>query len=228
MGQPFYCSAADAGMWGERGSGDGSTPYAWLSSITLLPWLPSFPPQAFPTTIYSFTSPPSVSLQSTAALPLLLLHNPQTPAPSLCAFQRTHVPVQGMYGCSKDCLILIPFRLPQIGSFTLILKCFSSNSDSCPDVGIGPLLQFPHPVRAGPVLLLLLLLRLLFFPLVPSSSWVCVVLCILFLWSGTPVCSQLVFCMHFCVWRCILNVPVERDVLHIHLLLGHCVLSSHH
>ena len=130
----------------------------------MLPWLPSFPPQAFPTTIYSFTSPPSVSLQSTAALPLLLLHNPQTPAPSLCAFQRTHVPVQGMYGCSKDCLILIPFRLPQIGSFTLILKCFSSNSDSCPDVGIGPLLQFPHPPRAGPVLL-----TLLFFPLVSSS-----------------------------------------------------------
>ena len=28
MGQPFYCSAADAGMWGERGYGDGSTPYA--------------------------------------------------------------------------------------------------------------------------------------------------------------------------------------------------------
>ena len=26
MGQPLYCSAADAGMWGEGGSGDGSTP----------------------------------------------------------------------------------------------------------------------------------------------------------------------------------------------------------
>ena len=26
MGQPFYCSAADAGVWGERGYGDGSTP----------------------------------------------------------------------------------------------------------------------------------------------------------------------------------------------------------
>ena len=28
MGQPLYCSAADAGMWGERGYVDGSTPYA--------------------------------------------------------------------------------------------------------------------------------------------------------------------------------------------------------
>ena len=28
MGQPLYCSAADAGMWGERGYGDTSSPYA--------------------------------------------------------------------------------------------------------------------------------------------------------------------------------------------------------
>ena len=125
-----------------------------------------------------------------------------------------------MYGYGKDCLILIPFRLPQISCFTLTLKCFSSDSDSCPDVGIGPLSQFPHPLRAGPVLL-----TLLFFPLVPSSYQVFVVLYILFLWSGIPVCSQLVFCMHFCVSRCIPDVSMERDVLHIHLLLSHLVLS---
>ena len=28
MGQLLYCSAADAGVWGERGYEDGSTPYA--------------------------------------------------------------------------------------------------------------------------------------------------------------------------------------------------------
>ena len=27
MGQPLYCSASDAGVWRERGYGDGSTPY---------------------------------------------------------------------------------------------------------------------------------------------------------------------------------------------------------
>ena len=71
----------------------------------------------------------------------------------------------GMYGCSKDSLILFPFRLPQISCFTLSLKCSSSDSVDCPNVGIGwPLLQFPHPLRAGPVLL-----TLLFLPLVPSS-----------------------------------------------------------
>ena len=52
----------------------------------------------------------------------------------------------------------------------------------------------------------------------------CVDLYILFCWSGTPVCSQRVFCMHFCVWRCVPDVSVERDILHVHLLLHHLVL----
>ena len=66
------------------------------------------------------------------------------------------IPTWGTYGCGKDCLILIPFRLPQISSFTVSLKYFSSDSDNCPDMGIGPL-------RAGPVLL-----TRLFFPPVLS------------------------------------------------------------
>ena len=90
--------------------------------------------------------------------------NPETPAPSFGAFQGTCIPAQGIYGYGKDCLILIVFRLPEIRCFTLSLKCFSSDSDNCPNVGIGPLLQFPYPPRAGPFLLMLLL-----FPLFPSS-----------------------------------------------------------
>ena len=84
-----------------------------------------------------------------------------------CTFQGLYIPVPGMYGCGKDCLILIPFRLPQISCFTLSLKCFSSHSDNGPDVGIRPLFQFPHPPRTGPVLL-----TLLFFPLVLLSCCV--------------------------------------------------------
>ena len=69
------------------------------------------------------------------------------------------------YVCGgKDCLILIPFRLPQMSCFTLSHKCFSSDSGNYPGVGIRPLLQFAHPPRAGPVLL-----TLLFFPLAPWS-----------------------------------------------------------
>ena len=108
--------------------------------------------------------PGSVAPQSTAALILGSLQTPQTPAPSHCALQGTLLPVWGTYGCGKDCLILLPFRLSQISGFTLSLKCFSSDSDSCPDAGIGRALQFQHLPRAGPVLL-----TLLFFPLVPSS-----------------------------------------------------------
>ena len=102
-------------------------------------------------------------------------------------------PCPGYVWLCKDCLILIPFRLSQISCFILSLKCFSSDSDSCPDVGIRPLLQFPDRPRAG-----LVLLTLLFFPLVPWSSQFFMVL-YSFCWSGTPVCSQLVFYMHFCV-----------------------------
>lgn len=70
-----------------------------------------------------------------------------------------------MYGCSKDCLILILFRLPQISCFTLNLKCFSSDSDNCPPCEDWTPLQFLHPPKAGPVLL-----TLLFFPL-SSFAW---------------------------------------------------------
>ena len=49
---------------------------------------------------------------------------------------------------------------------------------------------------------------------------------ILFHWSGTQVCSQLVFCMHFCVWSCIPDVSVEKDVLYVHLLLCYLVLCA--
>ena len=114
--------------------------------------------------ISSLTSRRSTSPQSTAPLALGLLHTPQTPAPSHCAFQGALVSVWGMTGCGKDYLILIPFRLPQISCFTLSLKSFPSDSDNFAAVGTGPLLQFPYPLKAGWALL-----TLLFFPLVPSS-----------------------------------------------------------
>ena len=135
------------------------------------------------------------------------------PAPSHCTFQGTCVPVRGMYGCSKDCLILIPVRLPQITCFTLNLKCFSCDSDNCPDVGIRTLLQFPHPLRAGPVLL-----TLLFFSLVPLSYRVFCG-CIHCLPPSAGVLHALL-CLKVCSW-CIHG---ERYTPHPHLLLHHLVL----
>ena len=40
----------------------------------------------------------------------------------------------------------------------------------------------------------------------------CMILCILFQWSGTPACSQLVFCKIFCVCRWIRDVSTETDI----------------
>ena len=125
---------------------------AWLFSTSishhdLLPHIPSICLSAVNSSPHSGISPQSLNSSS-----------------QLLPFQETHVPAQCIYGCGKDCLILVPFRLPQISCFTLCLGCFSSDSDNCPAVGIGPLLQFPHLPRAGPVPV-----TLLFFPLVPSS-----------------------------------------------------------
>ena len=126
--------------------------YSWL------PWLHRhLPPHSF------LTSPQSVSPQSTAALTLGSLQTPQTPAPSRCALHGTLLPVWGMYGCGKDCLILIPFGLPQVSCFTLSLKYFSSGSDPLL-WGSDPCLSYHKPLKAGPVLL-----TLLFSPLVPFS-----------------------------------------------------------
>ena len=86
------------------------------------------------------------------------------------------VPVRGMYGCGKDCLILIPFRLPQLSCFHLSLKCFSSDSDSCRCGNQTP--------ASGPVLRTLLL-----FPLVPLSYQV---LCLyIFFTTGQGLLSAL-------------------------------------
>ena len=92
-----------------------------------------------------------------------------------------------MYGCGKYYLLLIPFRLPQISCFNLSLKCFSSDSDHCPDVEAGHMLQLPHPPRAGPVLL-----TLLFHPssfVLPSSEWFYI-----FFSSGQVLLSALSWC----------------------------------
>ena len=153
-------------------------------------------------------SPPSPLLDQS-------LHSQQQPSPwdrsrlpklqLPVPLQVTRLPVWGTYACGKDCLILIPFRLPWLSCFTPSLKCFSSDSDNCPDVGIEPLLQFPNPLRAGPVLLTLPLSLL-----VPSSYRVLcgsiysfsgghVLLSALSWYSASTSLSEVVFLMY--PWR---------------------------
>ena len=68
MGQLSIVRLPMLACW-ERGFGDGSHLLRWLSSILLLPWLPSFSPQAFPTTISSLTSPLCLSAVSSSPCP---------------------------------------------------------------------------------------------------------------------------------------------------------------
>ena len=126
---------------------------AWLSSTgishhNLLPHIPLIHLSAVNSSPHPGIAPQSLNSSSQ---PLCL--------PGTCT------PVWGMHGCSKDYLIFIPFRLPQISCFTLSLKCFSSDSDNCRDVGIGRLFQFAHLLGADQVL------PTLSFPLLDPSSY---------------------------------------------------------
>ena len=99
-----------------------------------------------------------------------LLSSPYAPAPNHCVFQETWAPDQGTWGCSKDCLVLTPFRQSQISCFTLqqpqilplCLKQLPQFRDLTPA-------SVPLTPGAGPVLLILL-----FSPsfLCPTEFWI--------------------------------------------------------
>ena len=138
----------------------------WLGSIACfhgcLAFLhPHFPPRSPPShpLDLSLRSQQQPSRWDCSIIPKL-----QLPA---AAPSRGPAPLPGVCTAVARTVIFIPFRLPQISCFTLSLKSFSSDSDNCPAVGMGPLLQFPHTPSAGPVIL-----TLLFLPLVPSSCQV--------------------------------------------------------
>ena len=64
-------------------------------------------------------------------------------------------------------------------------------------------------------------------PGLPPSSFILLSFAWVYIFfSSADRYSQLVFCMHFCVWRCIPDVAMERDVLHVHLLLCRLVLLT--
>ena len=157
MGQPFSPSAADAGVWGGRAFGDGSAVLPCFHGC--LAYLHShFPPQAPPSHPLCLSLPSQLQPSPWDCSTVSKLQLP-APAPS-----REPVSLSRICMAVARTVILILFRLPQVSWFSLSVKYFYCNSDNCPDVGIGPLLQFPHQARAGPVLL-----TLLCFPLVPLS-----------------------------------------------------------
>ena len=135
LGQPLYCSAADAGLWGEAMV--MAPPPTCDSAVSpCFHGCPAFLHRHFPP-----QSPlPSICLSAVNSSPRpgIAPHFPNSSSQPLRLLGDTR-PCPGYdlrpclgyvwHGCGKDCLILIPFRLPQISCFTLSLKCFSSDSD---------------------------------------------------------------------------------------------------
>ena len=148
MGQLLYCSAADAGVWRERGYGDGSTPYGWLSSIALLSWLPGFLPQACPTMISSPISSICLSSVNSSPHPEIAPHSPNSNS------QPLHLP-----GAPHSCLWYV--WLARTIWLSFHLGCYRS-AVSLSAVNVSPLTQtvalmwgsdpcFSSPIRRGQV-----------------------------------------------------------------------------
>ena len=171
--------------------------------------------------ISSLTTPQSVALQSTIPRRQLPATSPSRAPVSLSrvymAVVRT-VWFSFHIGCTDQLFHSRPY--------------FSSDSDNCPDVRVGPLLKYPHPLRAGPVQLTLLFPHQFLHP-----AEFCMLLYILVHWSRTLVHSQLEFCIHFCVWRCIPDASLEREfsmptyssaILFSHTRLFFLILADFH
>ena len=149
MGQPLYCSAVDAGLWGKREAVVMAPPL----HVTQQYHLASMAARLFSTGYFLPQSPPSHPLNQS-------LHSQQQPLPWDCSTNPklqlpAAAPSRGPESLSGVCMavaktvILVPFRLPQINCFTLGLKCFSCDSDHCPMWRLDPC--FSSPTHQGQV-----------------------------------------------------------------------------
>ena len=136
---------------------------------------------------------------------------------------------EGLFGQSFS--VALPFqalsKLPCLGSVSVVP--WVKHIEAPPWLGSCSLDRLIRHLKGRPgwVLLCSSVWQLFSGPdcLLFSFLWeFCVVLYALLHWSGTPVHCQLAFGVHFCVWRCTPGGSVEREVLHIHLLLCHLVL----
>ena len=91
-----------------------------------------FAPQAFPTTISS----PPLGLSPHSKQKSAPWDCSTIPALQLPATVPSRGPVWGVYGCSKS--VQFSFCLDCHRSAALSIRCFSSDTKSCPDVGGGP------------------------------------------------------------------------------------------
>ena len=109
------------------------------------------------------------------------------------------------------------------------LKCFPSVPIDFPDgegvlpnSGISPLLQLPYPGVQVPSHFLSSSFSLLFF----CPTQLCRDVYSPFQCPRSSVSFQLVFCENCYIYSCIPDASVERDELHVHLLLCHLPLPQ--
>ena len=163
MRQPLCCSDASAGMRGERlwwwrhilymtqqhhlASMAAQISSMGISHLNLLPHIPSI-------NLSTVNSSPHPGI---APQPL---NSSSQPSRGLASLSRVHM------DRAKTVWFLLHLHCHR-SVVSLSALNVSHLIDNCPDVEIRPLLQFPLLLRAGPVLL-----KLLFFPVIPLSYWV--------------------------------------------------------
>ena len=155
---------------------------AWLSSTgisykSLLPHIPldlSLCSQQQP-------SPRDCSTTPKLQLPATAPSRESASLSGLCMAVARTVWFSFHLGCHWSAVSLSALNVSQTTALMWQLNpCFSSLT------GWGPVQSYSHSC---------------FPPLSLHPTKFCMILYILFHWSDTPVHSQLVFCMHFCVWR---------------------------
>ena len=189
MGHPLWglslCQLLAASMWRERGFRAGFTLCVWLSSGTLPPWLPGFPPKTFPTAISFLLSlglSPCSQQQSSPwdFSPIPMLQLPATYSGGLVSLSMV---CRAMAWIVR--VVLTPLRLSQINCFTLWKPQMLSLCPNWLPTGDLPLAAAPTPHGhrfSSPTLLL-------FFPYFLHSTKFCVYPCIPFWWPRIPASS---------------------------------------
>ena len=137
----------------------------------------------------------------------------------LSATELSMEPVQGTYGCGKDCLC----DSHSIKTVTDHLLHSLTTSDASLLSQTVALMLGSDPCLSSPISQEQIQSYSLssFFVLLPLSYWVLHGSIYSFLVVRYSCLLSADVCKIFCIWRCIPDVSMETDVLHVHLLLCH-------
>ena len=148
-----------------------------------------------------------------------IVFNPYTPAPSHHMYQGNLCPCPGYVGWWYWLFVW----------FSLLSDCHKkllhspTVSNASPGSQTIALMWGSHSCFSSFTLRVQVQSHSLFFPSFLHPTEYCMGLYISFWWSGTPTSSWLVLCEILCIWRCIADASMEREVLHIHLHICYLV-----